>query len=203
MPILLVFIVFAITLVHGPLQAAGWFWDGGNALGILAFSGMLYLFLDVGASRRQRIHQLISYGVMASLLIHVAWLWVPDQTIWYYMTWDGPAYMIAGSVALLLLVAVTLLALPATRKVWHLHHAQFKRWHYWCSFTAISGGFWHIAGSGFYFSSLESWLLLAVIVAIVGARHFNLVPRPEPLRLSLVAIPVLTLAFVLVKGFNF
>ena len=203
MPILLVFIVFAITFVQGPLQAAGWLWDSGNAFGILGFAGMLYLFLDVGASRRQRIHQLISYGVMASLLIHVAWLWIPDQTIWYYMTLDGPVYMMAGSIALLLLIAVTILALPATRRVWHLHHRQFKRWHYGCSIIAISAGFWHIAGSGFYFSQFESWLLLAVTLAVVGTRYFNLASRPEPHRLTLVAVPAMALAFVLLKGFSF
>lgn len=200
MAILLTLIVFAVTLLQAPLQSAGWYWDSGNALGLLGFAGLLYLFIDVGFSRRQRIHQLTSYAVTVTLVAHIVWLWVPDPTIWHYVVWDGPSYMLAGCVALLLVLCVPILALPASRRKWHINHLQFKRWHYWLSVGAIMCSYWHMVGSGFYISNIEAVLLLLGTSAILCTHYFKALSATEITRTGYATILCAPVLFVLLKG---
>ena len=200
MAIAITLAVFAVTLLQAPLRSSQWYWDSGNALGFLGFAGMLYLFIDVGFSRRQRIHQLTSYAVTFTLVVHVAWLWVYDPTIWHYLVWDGPAYMLAGSIALLLVLCVPLLALPGNRRKWHINHQQFKRWHYWLSVGAILTAYWHMVGSGFYISDIEAVILLLGTLAIVGAHRYKALTPTEVSRLGYIAIVGTPVLFVLLKG---
>ena len=123
-------LVFGLCLLHEPGASAGWAWDTANAAGFLAFAGMLYLFIDVGAGRRNRIHQWISYGVAAALLVHVLWFVTTDPTIWHYLSWDAPWYMHTGLTALLFVIAIVVLALPVWRRWWGQNRQVFRSWHY-------------------------------------------------------------------------
>jgi hypothetical protein len=200
MAIVITLIVFAVTLVQAPLQSGEWYWDSGNALGFLGYAGLLYLFIDVGFSRRQRVHQLISYAVTTTLVAHAAWLWIPDATIWHYLVWDGPAYMLAGCIALLLVLCIPVLALPGSRRKWHINHFQFKRWHYWLSVGSIMASYWHMVGSGFYLSDIEAVLLGLGTLAILSTHHWKALSPTEVSRLGYVIIVSAPVFFVLLKG---
>ncbi len=200
MAYVLALLVFAAALVQAPLASGELWWDIGNAFGFLAFAGLLYLFLDTGFGGRQRAHKLISYGTVALIGAHVLWLWVPDVTLWQYAAPDAPPYMLAGFAALVLVIAMILLALPALRRFWHTGHQNFKRWHYWLSLSAIGAAFWHIAGSGFYVSRLEAWLLLAMIVTVAGLHHRSMVPPPGSTLRQLWGLPLIAALFVSLKA---
>lgn len=170
-----------------------------NALGFLAFAGMLYLYIDVGASRRYRIHQWISYSILGFALVHIVLLWVPDTTIWHYLAWDAPHYMWAGVAAMLLLTAMILLALPQLRRWWHLNHSDFQGWHYWLSLACIVATLWHLAGSGFYLSEVEAVILGISITALVAAHRLSRLPAPRDSAKSLLGLPLLAILFVVLK----
>ncbi len=196
---LLHFSVFGLSMLHQPRMSAGWQWDTGNALGLLGFAGLLYLFLAVGSGRRQRLHQWTSYAVAAALAAHVLWLWIPDPTLWHYVSIQAPAYMWAGIAALLCVGATVWLALPAARRGWHRGYAAFQTWHYLLSLSAVVLALWHILGSGFYVSALESYLYAALTILVLAAHRagFSL-PADLPPR-HLWAGPGLALAFVVFK----
>lgn len=197
--LLLTIAVFCLTLIDAPLQSGGWLWDTSNAMGFLAFGGLLYLFLDVGSGRRQRVHQLVSYMVVASLVNHILLMLVPDPTLWRYVGLDAPVYMHMGLIAFGLCLAMIVLALPQRRRFWHLSYPQFQRWHYWLSVSVIIASGWHILGSGFYLSTLEAWLLAALVAATFAAHRMSSLPRPQAWR-SLTIPPLAALAFVCLKG---
>lgn len=174
--ILLVTLCFGLSLVQQPQLSSGWHWDVGNGLGFLAFAGLLLLFLNVGNGSRQRLHQWIGYGVLGSLLAHITWLWAADITIWHYLSSNAPAYMLAGWAALCLILAITILALPVTRRFWHGQFSNFQRWHRWLAWLSLLLVLWHMLGSGYYLSLLEAWLygVLASCVWLANRRGLYL-----------------------------
>lgn len=192
-------LIFAVTLIQHPTQSGEWLWDLANGLGYLAFAGMLYLFIEVGASRRFRIHQWISYGILALVIAHILILWVPDTTIWHYLAWNAPLYMWAGVAGALLVIAMIVLALPQLRRWWHLNHNQFQGWHYWLSLTCIVATFWHLAGSGFYLSKLEAWLLGFGVAGLIVAHRLKRLPVPGGAAISLLGLPVFAALFLVLK----
>jgi len=141
-------------------------WDIGNGLGLLSFAGLFYLFIEVGQGARQRVHQLISYGVAGCALLHVLWLWIPDATLWHYMLWDAPYYMLAGWLSLLALAGTILIALPGARRFWYAGFVSFRRWHYWLSLSVVVTAWWHMTGSGFYISATEAALYALLFAAL-------------------------------------
>lgn len=126
----------------------------------------LYLFIETGRGRRQRIHQLLSYSAVTALVIHILVLWVPDATIWTYFSYDAPHYMWAGIVATGCLVLIVVSSLPGSRRFWNTNHAAFKLVHVWLSAALVALSLWHIIGSGFYVSTFEGSLLVAMAIAV-------------------------------------
>jgi hypothetical protein len=196
---LLVCIALGLNLLEAPLRSGGWRWDTGNAFGFACLACLLYLFLDVGKGSRQKIHQQLSYLTLIVLLAHVLWLWGSDPTLWFYMTWDSPNYMLAGWLALVLMLAAVITALPGQRRFWHLRYSSFQRWHYWLSLCIVAAAYWHSVGSGFYISRLEA-ALYGVSIALL------LIIRPQRwltaahTGITAALIPLAMAAFVLLKA---
>ena len=195
---LLTFIVLGISLLQAPLQSAGWIWDTGNALGFVGFAGLLYLFLDVGRGARQRVHQQLSYAVALAVAGHVLWMWLPDETLWHYMTWDAPHYMLAGWLSLMTLTGMIIIALPGRRRFWHMSYQQFQNWHYWLSLGVICTSLWHMAGSGFYVSAVETMLYILLIVAVLALHRRKQTAAPS-IGGAAILVPAGVAAFVLLK----
>jgi len=183
------------------LRSGGWLWDTGNALGFVGFAGLLYLFVDVGKGRRQKFHQHLSYCVLTVVLAHVLWLWISDPTLWFYMPWHAPHYMLAGWLALTLIVATIWLALPGQRRFWHATHRLFQRWHYGLSIGVIAAAYWHSVGSGFYISPLEA-VCYGVLIALVLSVRPHGWPTIKGINAAALLIPAATAAFVVVKAIN-
>jgi len=169
MALLITFFVFVVSLLQAPLQTAGWLWDSGNALGMLGFAGLTYLFLEDGAGRGARRHQWISYATTGAIFAHIILLWAFDATVWYYLMLSAPNYMLAGIAAFFGVICIILLALPTLRRKWHPSRKQFQTWHYCLSLAVLTGALWHITASGFYFSQTESFLLIGLSILIIVA----------------------------------
>ncbi len=198
---LLTLFVFGICFLDAPLASGGWQWDAANALGFMGFAGMLYLFVDVGAGRRNRIHQWVSYTVCAALVGHVAWFLVADPTIWHYLAWDAPWYMLSGLAALFAVIAVVLLALPTWRRWFGQSRSSFRNWHYTLSLLGVVGAALHILGSGFYVSGLLEVILYAALctaVALIG--RFEHTRRPTTPTSQLAGALLVMILFVGIKA---
>lgn len=189
--------VFGLSMVEDPLVGGGWYWDTANALGLFCLALVYSLFFEPGRSDRQKIHQWISYMAIAALFGHIGLLLL-DATVWHYLGFDAPFYMWAGLAALGGLCATVVLALPQSRRFWHHDHRRFTRWHQAISWLSLVAVLWHVVGSGFYVSWLESigYALLALLLA--WPRITRVAPSYSPTRLwAFCLAPIL---FVLLKG---
>ncbi len=196
---LLVCIALGLNLLEAPLRSGGWRWDTGNALGFVCLACLLYLFVDVGRGNRQKFHQQLSYLTLMVLLAHVLWLWASDPTLWFYMAWDGPHYMLAGWLALALMLATVILALPDQRRFWHPRYSSFQHWHYGLSMCVIAGAYWHSVGSGFYISRLEAVLYGAGVALALMVRPQRGIAAAR-IGVTAAFIPLAMAAFVLLKA---
>jgi len=191
--------VFATSLIRAPLRSGGWIWDAGNALGFLGLTGLLYLFLDVGAGPRAHTHKLIGCGVIGVLTAHVLVLWLPDQTLWHYVSTKAPGYMLAGLAAFVVTWTIIILALPRNRRLWHLSHRQFRRWHHCLSIVVIVTALWHVLGSGFYVDTLEAAAYCILTMTVLAAHRWRS-PQPPRAQRGLLFLPGIALAFVCIKA---
>lgn len=200
MAFILTTLVFGLTFLAEPRSSGGWVWDVGNAAGFLTFAGMLYLFLDIGLGRRNRVHQIISYGVAIALVGHVVWLLASDPTLWHYLAWDAAAYMWSGLAALVLVCATIILAMPNWRRLWGQSRTQFQTWHYWLSLGGIAGAFYHIVGSAFYLRGVVELVLYSLLCAAIFIIHRRPTrPNPQASLLLLSGVPAIAVIFVLFK----
>ena len=105
-----------MTFLSSPVLGAGWFWDTGNALGFTpARAGVLYLTLATGPGLDVRVHRQLGYAVLSVAVAHALWLLVGDPATIEYLKPGAPPYMWAGVLGLLLLAALTVIALPRVR----------------------------------------------------------------------------------------
>lgn len=170
--------MFSLTLLQAPQASGEVYWDAANALGLLAFALLLYLYFDTGSGHRQQIHKWLSYLGGVALLAHVALLWIPDPTIWNYLSFAAPWYMLAGLLSLGLVVLITLISTPAKRRFWHGDYRRFQALHEWLALAVIATALWHMIASGFYLSTLESALLICLCVAIWALKRADRLPSP-------------------------
>ena len=167
--------VFVATLLEHPSATGGWYWDIGNGLGYLALSGSIIGFLSPGIARHQRAHQWTGYCTALLIIAHVLWLWVPNPTLWHYLTPDGPWYMHIALVSTALMGTSILLAVKSQRRRWHDSYPAFQRWHYWLAVATLVSAYLHIYGSAFYLGSM-GLTLLAIVTASALAY-----PRTRPI----------------------
>tara|TARA_B100000953_G_C17916390_1_gene389305 strand:- start:36 stop:542 length:507 start_codon:yes stop_codon:yes gene_type:complete len=146
---------------------------------LLTFSGFLYLFGYIGGGSYGRNHKILSYAISLLAFAHILLLWIPDKTVWHYLDTDMPHYMWAGVGALACLIVTIILALPKTRSYWHERHRHFSSWHYCLSLAIVVLSFWHIAGSGFYFSAVEAWVLAASCLFLLALHRAGIRVPPN------------------------
>lgn len=195
----LVAITFVISFLEGGVTGGDWRWDIGNGFGLLALAVLTYLLVDSGSGRRQRMHQHISYVALVALLLHILILWIPDFTLWHYLTPDTHHYMWAGLVATALLVFITLIALPGRRRFWHGTYPRFQRWHRWMSWAALGVCLWHIIGSGFYVSIAEGAIYSLLVLGLWIARRTDRLPKPETSLYAVCGLLLTPFLFALAK----
>ena len=182
------------------MVSAGTYWDFANALGYLGLALLLYLAVEAGAGRQQRVHQWLSYSMVVILVGHAALLWVPENSLWNYFTLQGPLYMWAGLLSLAITCFMIIIALPASRRFWHSDYSSFRKLHLWLWIAVLAGALWHTGGSGFYSSRMEFALLIIGVLIFYLLRDQGKLQQARVAPRSLLIAAVVPLLFVGVKA---
>ncbi len=163
-------VVFLITFLATPSMGAGWFWDGGNAIGFSAFAGLIYLTITSAKRVDVRAHLLLGYGVLFVAAAHVFWFLLGDAAAVEFVKVGAPDYMWLGIVSFLLLCVLMTIAVVPDRVRVHKNYAMFRYWHQVLAVAAIASATYHIVVSNFY---LGRWYQGLLFVAVAGAAAFG------------------------------
>lgn len=131
--------VFLITLLAAPRLGGGWFWDAGNALGFLAFAGLLVQMIPARGARGLPAHERLGYAVLAVAVAHAFWFLLGDGTVRVYLQPDAPLHMLLGLGGLLILAVLTILARMPDRLGLHADYRAFRRTHRMLGLLAAGG----------------------------------------------------------------
>lgn len=176
----LISLVFATTVLYMPRVGGGWFWDIGNALGFLAFAGLLFQMIPRARSETARRHETLGYWVLALAIVHAFWFLIGDPVARVYLQPGAPLYMWLGLAGLIALAVLAVLARMPDRTYVHKNFRSFRTTHRLLGLTAVAAAGLHILLSGFY---LSSWLQSAILVLIglatcFGRRYWAGLGRP-------------------------
>ena len=154
-------------------------WDFANALGYLAAGMFLALFIYSGQRRSFppfsgrffiRLHHHLGYAVLLLVLLHVGVLLVREPVLIEHLKISAPTYMLAGLVATILVVLLTLISVQAIRRKLWKNYTLFRFIHAFTGMAILAFTAWHILGSAWYanrFWKLWVWILASVTVCLV------------------------------------
>ena len=164
----------------GGTAGADWIWELGDALGLVALAGMLYLSLPLRGQRRLQNHELVAYVVVALVALHALWFLVLDGAVFAYLVAGAPAYMWNGIAATLALAMMLIVSVLPTRANLHRNHRQFAIVHRWLAALAVVGAVYHTVASGLYFGqALQVAALVMLATGILAGRMFGVSVRIE------------------------
>lgn len=159
--------VFGISMLAAPTLGAGWQWDTGNALGFIAFAGILYLGTSSTSRMDIKAHQVFGFLVLGIATLHAYWFLFSDAAVISYVSPGAPMYMWSGVLALLLLAALIVVGLPGYRRYFHKRYASFRLWHRLLAITVTVTAVYHIVASAFYLSTWYQAVLFVTLAAAV------------------------------------
>ncbi len=148
-------------------------WDGLMLTGFVAAGGIALLPLASGRRVFRfgsslddllagfRFHRLISYVLLLLVLAHTIGLLVYQPNTLEYLKLSAPDYMLAGLLAVVLLVFLLVHAERAGRRM--RRYGNWRASHRWLSIGVIFLTAYHVAGSGFY---LGSWTAAAALITV-------------------------------------
>jgi hypothetical protein len=133
-------------------------WETAQALGVLAAACCLVLCLIAVRPRTPwsrtlslKRHELIGWVALAAALMHVGLLLVVDRRVFEHLKPAAPIYEWLGILALILLLALTALSLPAVRQRLYAQHRKFQLVHIGMTCGLIPAIAVHILTTGRYF----------------------------------------------------
>jgi len=177
--------------------AAGLAWDLGNALGYLAVATCLLLFVYRGRPRRfppfggrffAGMHRHLGFVALLLTSCHVGLLLLAEPLLLEHLKPSAPAYMLAGLLASMLLLAVVITSITAIRRrIWGDYH-RFRWLHGLLGVACLVLIGWHVGGSAFYLNTPAKLAvaLLALIVVLGSYRRESSLGRqrrPAPRRI--------------------
>jgi predicted CXXCH cytochrome family protein len=160
-------------------------WESAQTLGVIAAACCLLLCL---ISVRPRMpwsrtvslkrHELIGWMALAGVLLHVGLLLVFDRRVFEHLKPTAPIYEWLGILALMLLLALTVLSLPAIRQRLYAQHRKFQLVHIGLTCVLVPAIAVHILTTARYFHGrmAAAYVLVSILVlsALLRARV-----RPE------------------------
>ncbi len=174
-----------ISVLGGAWVGAGWIWDGANAIGFAAAALLIFLHIETGAARSRpapqaafhaRLHTNVAVLALALVVAHAAVLLADDAVTIEYWKLSAPPYMLAGIVALLVMVVIVASGYPKPRRWLFATPVQFRRAHAFASILLTGLVAWHIAGSALY---LDTRLKQIVFVVLLVGVPLWLIRRPD------------------------
>lgn len=173
----LVALLFGLTFLIAPRNGGGWFWDFGNALGFLAFAGLLFQMIPPPRARAGRQHESLGNWVLGISLAHAFWFLVGDGTVRFYLLPGAPAHMWLGLAALVAMAVLAALARMPDRMRAHRRFRTFRRVHRALSYLTLGAAMLHIVLSGFY---LFWWPQIALLALLAAAACLGRPARIRP-----------------------
>ena len=167
-------------------RVAPW-WDWLMAVGLIALGIMAALPLITARYSRTAIdtsyfarlahqfHQWLSYVVIAFVLLHAIGLIVFDTVLIEYLKLSAPLPMLAGIVAAVILLWVTISSL--VRESWYVRYRNWRRWHALLAAAALALTIYHVVAIGYYSgskaasSSLVAWFLIPTLLSLRAWRQ--------------------------------
>lgn len=159
-------LVFLVTFAGVPPVGGGWFWDSGNALGFLAFAGLLFQMIPAARTQATTRHERLGYRVLAVATLHASWFLAGDGAVRVYLQPGAPIAMWLGLVGLVALALLTALARMPDRMRVHRRFRTFRAIHRLLGFAVVAGAGLHVVLTGFY---LSRWLQDGLLVLFVAA----------------------------------
>ena len=201
---ILIALVFATTFILMARVGGGYFWDFGNALGFLAFAGILFQMIPYPRSKAARRHEQLGYWVLAVAIVHAFWYLVGDAVVRVYLLPGAPIYMWSGLIGILALAMLTVFARMPDRMRIHKRFSNFRMTHRILGFIVVASASLHILLSGFY---LATWpergmLFLITLAACFGRQYWMRLKQPPTASSAVYVIvgSVAVLLFVLIRN---
>lgn len=160
----------------------------GDVVGYLAFFVLLLLFAApvrhrVGrgpAPMVLRTHRVLGYAALVLVVAHALITLVLEPVSFEYWLPTGPIYMLAGLLAVVLMLLATLPAEHGIRHRLYLHYDRFRGDHLWVAFVVVVLTAAHVLGSdGVPAGPIGgwAWAILSATAVIAVGRRFVRVPR--------------------------
>jgi DMSO/TMAO reductase YedYZ heme-binding membrane subunit len=156
-------------------------WDWANFMGYMSLAICGFLFVYRGRARAfpafsgrffANLHRELGYIALLLLFLHAGILLVSEPLLVEHLKPTAPLHMLAGIIALLLMVVLVISAIPyVRRRLWHDYHV-FRHIHAVLA-VCISGLVaYHVLSSGFYLNGvwkvgLASTLTFVILVSYV------------------------------------
>lgn len=157
-------------------------WDWSNALGYVALSLGMLLFVYAGRPRSfppfsgrffANIHRDFGYIALALVVFHIALMLYDQPLLLEHMKPTAPVHMLAGLVsAVLMLLLVMTSITPLRRRLWS-DYQRFRVFHAWLSIAALLLLLVHVVGSGYYLNSVWKMALCLLIAAVVLGQYLD------------------------------
>lgn len=148
-------LVFVAALGIPPVPGSNLAWDSLNGLGLAAFALLILCCWLAPASRARysvhalRLHITLSLLVLGAVLIHALGMVLANEVAIEYLKWRAPAYMHAGNLGFVLMIAICLLSMTRVRRSLHANFHRFRSLHRALSAVALGLAGWHVVGTGF------------------------------------------------------
>ncbi len=151
-------------------------WDGANALGYLALSLLMMLFVYRGRTRSfpfysgrffAAIHRHMGYAALALIVAHAGWILLFEPLVLDYLLPTAPLYMLAGNLAFLLVLLLVFISLSRVRRWLWRDYVLFRRVHAVLACAVLALALLHVCISGFYANTLWKTAALASLCIAV------------------------------------
>jgi hypothetical protein len=157
-------------------------WEVAQTLGLVAAGCCLLLCLIAVRPRMPwsrtlslKRHELTAWIALAAALMHVALLLLFDRRVFEHISLTAPVYEWLGMIALVLLLALTVLSLPSVRQRLYGRHRSFQLMHVGMTCVLIPAIAAHILTTGRYLHgriAATAYVLVSVLAlgALLRAR---------------------------------
>lgn len=169
---LLALAILGITLLPDRYPAGGFLWDLLNGLGFAALAILVFLGWDSGhpaSQPRLRLHS--NLAVAGSLLVvaHAVGFLVADPLLLEYLKPTAPLGMLAGLLAALAMLAVTVTSYPTLRRRCYGTYQRFRWWHRTAGIVLLGLSLWHAVAAGYSVGSVPGtgWSGIARLVLLL------------------------------------
>lgn len=157
-------------------------WDWANALGYLAVTLGLLLFVYAGRPRAfppfsgrffANIHRDFGYIALLLVVLHIGLLLYAEPLLLEHLKPTAPVHMLAGLVSAILMLLLVLSSITALRRrLWPDYH-RFRVVHAWLSVGVLILLLIHIVGSAYYLNSVWKIALCLALAAGVLAQYLD------------------------------